>query len=107
MHPDAAQWLVNNRTIYGVAIDTASIDYGQSNTFLAHRIMTKNNIFFVENLNTKPLNSIDLDHPVLLSVSPLKITTGSGSPVRPILILSEAATNNKILRTQNSVKSDL
>lgn len=106
MHPDAAQWLVNSRTIHGVAIDTASIDYGQSSTFLAHRIMTKNNIFFVENLNTKPLNSIDLARPVLLSVSPLKITTGSGSPVRPILILS-GAFNNEILSPQNSAKSDL
>jgi len=68
--------------------------------------MTKNNIFFVENLNTKPLTSIDLARPVLLSVSPLKITTGSGSPVRPILILS-GAFNNEILSPQNSAKSDL
>ena len=30
LHPDAARWLVDNRPVKAVGIDTASIDYGQS-----------------------------------------------------------------------------
>ena len=33
LHPDAARWLVANRPIRAIGIDTASIDYGQSTLF--------------------------------------------------------------------------
>ena len=33
LHPDAARWLVANRPIKAIGIDTASIDYGQSTLF--------------------------------------------------------------------------
>lgn len=105
MHPNAAEWLVNNRKIHGVAIDTASIDYGQSKSFQSHRIMTKNNIFFVENLNTRKLDQIDLVNQPFLSVSPLKIESGSGSPVRPILINN--LQNGGSLKIHKHAKSDL
>ena len=36
LHPDAAKWLVANRTIRAVGIDTASIDYGQSALYQTH-----------------------------------------------------------------------
>ena len=32
LHPDAAAWLIANRSIAAIGIDTASIDYGQSTT---------------------------------------------------------------------------
>ena len=82
---NAAQWLVENRQVHGVAIDTASIDFGQSKLFRAHRILAKSNVFIVENVNTKDLDVTEIARPFLI-VSPLKITTGSGSPVRPILL---------------------
>jgi kynurenine formamidase len=37
LHPDAAVWLIANRAIAAIGIDTASIDYGQSTTFGSHR----------------------------------------------------------------------
>lgn len=85
MSPAAAQWLVDERVVHGVAIDTASIDYGQSKQFLVHRIFAKKNIYNVENVNTKNLDLLESDRPFLI-VTPLKISTGSGSPVRPILL---------------------
>src|SRR5688572_9917245 len=39
LHPDAATWLVNNRKVGAVGIDTASVDYGQSTAFETHRIL--------------------------------------------------------------------
>ena len=39
LHPDAAAWLIANRSIAAVGIDTASIDYGQSTLFETHRAL--------------------------------------------------------------------
>jgi kynurenine formamidase len=44
LHPDAARWLVAERTIKAIGLDTASIDYGQSSLFESHRILFERNI---------------------------------------------------------------
>ena len=44
LHPDAARWLVAERNIKAVGLDTASIDYGQSTLFETHRILFEKNI---------------------------------------------------------------
>jgi len=88
LHPDAAQWLVDNRNVHGLGIDTASIDYGQSKAYKSHRILFAENIFVLENLNTNPLVSSDLSAFKLpyIVINPLKITAGSGSPIRPLMV---------------------
>lgn len=43
IHPDAAQWLVDNRNISAAGIDTPSIDYGQSDDFKTHQILYEQN----------------------------------------------------------------
>jgi len=88
LHPDAAQWLVDNRNVHGLGIDTPSIDYGQTKMYKSHRILYAKNIFVLENLNTNPLvstNPSTFKRPYIL-INPLKITAGSGSPVRPLLV---------------------
>ncbi len=39
LHPDAAQWLVKNRSIKAIGLDTASIDFGQSTKFENHQTL--------------------------------------------------------------------
>jgi len=82
---DGAEWLAKHGGIHGVGIDTASLDYGQSKDFMAHRTLLKNRIFIMEYLNTDGLESFPLVNPYLI-VTPLKITGGSGSPVRALLL---------------------
>ncbi|MYA09903.1 MAG: cyclase family protein [Gemmatimonadetes bacterium] len=48
--PEAAQWLVDNRNVAAVGLDTPSIDYGQSTDFRAHVILYSANIVGFENL---------------------------------------------------------
>jgi len=62
-----------------------SIDYGQAKRLTVHHILADKNIFLMENVNTNELNSTLLFHPLLV-VSPLKISAGSVSPVRPLLL---------------------
>lgn len=84
LHPDAARWLVENRSIDAVGIDTASIDRGHSTLFESHRILTDRNIPAFENLaNLDRLPAVG----ALVVALPMKIGGGSGGPLRAIAIL--------------------
>lgn len=75
----AARWLVTERTIDAVGIDTPSIDYGQSVTFDTHRILFAANIPAFENVA-----NLDRMPPTgaYVVALPMKIEGGSGGPLR-------------------------
>jgi len=79
LHPDAARWLVENRSIHAIGLDTPSIDFGQSTGFKAHRILMEQNIPVFENvanLDQLPAKGFEVIAP------PMKISGGSGGPLR-------------------------
>jgi kynurenine formamidase len=79
----AAQLLVK-RGVYGVGIDTASNDHGQSKTFETHRILAAENIYGIENVaNLERLPATG----ATLIVAPIKIENGTGGPARIVAIL--------------------
>jgi kynurenine formamidase len=82
--PAAATWLVANRAIHAVGIDTASIDYGQSTTYESHRILYDANIPGLENLNA--LDTLPPTGAFIVAL-PMKIRGGSGAPLRAIAIV--------------------
>ena len=47
---EAMEFLVTHRGIRGVGIDTASIDPGQSSDFQAHQILSRANLYAIENI---------------------------------------------------------
>jgi len=81
---EAAQWLIQNRKIKAVGIDTASIDFGASQTFDTHvALMTQNvpafeNVANLEKIPAKGANIIAL---------PMKIKGGSGAPLRIVAFI--------------------
>lgn len=79
LHPEAAKWLVENRKIRAVGIDTASIDYGQSTLFASHVALMTNNIPAFENVANMDKLPAKGFHIVAL---PMKIKGGSGAPLR-------------------------
>ncbi len=82
--PEAAKWLVENRNIHAIGIDTPSIDYGQSNDFKSHISLLSKNIPAFENLT----NLDKLPNKGFKVVAlPMKIKGGSGGPLRIIAIL--------------------
>ena len=84
--PELATWLVQNRKIKAVGLDTPSIDYGQSKLFESHRILYKENILGFENLaNLGQLPAIG-SYVIAL---PMKIKGGSGGPLRAVAFLPE------------------
>lgn len=77
--PEAAQWLVDNRRIAAVGIDTASIDAGQSQDFRAHVIFYSESVPGFENIANLELLPAVGSYVVAL---PMKIEGGSGGPLR-------------------------
>jgi kynurenine formamidase len=84
LHPEAARWLVANRSVKAVGLDTPSIDYGQSTLFESHRALFERDIPAFENLaNLERLPAKDF-HVIAL---PMKIKGGSGGPLRVVAIV--------------------
>jgi kynurenine formamidase len=84
LHPDAARWLVEHRSINAIGLDTPSIDYGQSTGFRSHRILMEQNIPVFENVaNLEQLPEMGFKVIAL----PMKIKGGSGGPLRIIAVV--------------------
>ncbi|XP_033647469.1 isatin hydrolase-like [Asterias rubens] len=82
--PEAASWLVSNRQISGIGIDTPSVDYGQSLDFLAHRNLLAANVYGMENVaNLDKLPTTG----ARVHALPMKIRGGSGAPLRIFAML--------------------
>lgn len=81
LHPDAAAWLLANRSVKAVGIDTPSIDYGQSQNFRTHQILFEENIPALENVAN--LDQLPVQGAIVIAL-PMKIDGGSGAPVRII-----------------------
>jgi kynurenine formamidase len=87
LHPDAARWLVENRRIDALGIDTPSIDYGQSTGFESHRILYDRNIPAFENVAA--LDRLPATGAYVIAL-PMKIGGGSGGPARIVGVVPRA-----------------
>lgn len=84
LHQDAAAWLVRERRVKAVGIDTASIDYGQSTRFETHVELLSHNVPVFENLadlNELPAHGFDV------TALPMKIAGGTGGPLRIVAVV--------------------
>ena len=82
--PEAAEWIVKNHKIKAIGIDTASIDYGQSQTFGSHVVLMSENIPAFENVAN--LDKIPVKGANVIAL-PMKIKGGSGAPLRIIALI--------------------
>ncbi|OMP31425.1 cyclase [Mangrovimonas sp. DI 80] len=85
LSPEAAEWLLTNRNIHAIGIDTPSIDYGQSQYFKSHVILLSKNIPAFENLTN--LNLLPAQGFEIIAL-PMKIKGGSGAPLRIVALLN-------------------
>lgn len=76
---DLARFLVEQRKVGAVGLDTASLDYGQSKDFIAHRILLGANIPGFENVAN--LDQLPAKGAMVVAL-PVKIRGGSGGPLR-------------------------
>ncbi|HUF03949.1 MAG TPA: cyclase family protein [Aridibacter sp.] len=81
LDPAATKWLVENRTINAIGIDTASIDRGKSELFESHVALMTNDIPAFENVAN--LDKLP-EKGFRIIALPMKIKGGSGAPLRII-----------------------
>jgi kynurenine formamidase len=77
--PALSEWLVKNRNIKAVGLDTASVDFGQSKAFKTHQILYAENICGFENVAN--LDQLPATGAFVVAL-PMKIKDGSGAPLR-------------------------
>jgi kynurenine formamidase len=81
---DAARLLVSERRVAALGVDTASIDYGQSQDFMVHQIANGANVPGFENVAN--LERVPPRGALVIAL-PMKIAGGSGGPLRIIAAL--------------------
>jgi kynurenine formamidase len=81
VHPDLAAWLIKNRKIKALGIDTPSVDYGQSKDFKTHQILYAENILGFENIAN--MDKLPATGAYIIAL-PMKIKSGTGGPLRII-----------------------
>jgi kynurenine formamidase len=81
---EAAEFLVKQRSLVGLGIDTASIDYGQSKDFIVHRVLYGAGLYGLENVAN--LEKVPAKGATLIAL-PMKIKGGTGGPARIVAIL--------------------
>lgn len=82
---DAVRWLIEERKIRAIGVDTASIDPGVSKDFPVHRLAGAANVIGLENLtNVDRLPAVG----AWIVALPMKIAEGSGAPARVIALVS-------------------
>ena len=88
IHPEAARWIVDQRNVAAVGIDTPSIDYGQSSGFEAHVSIYGSNITGFENVAN--LHEVPETGAFVVAL-PMKVTGGSGGPLRIVAFVPSAS----------------
>ena len=86
LSPELAQFLVDERNMSAVGLDTPSIDYGQSTDFISHRILFAENIPGFENVAN--LDALPPTGAFIIAL-PMKIKGGSGGPLRIVAYVPE------------------
>ena len=82
--PESAQFLVKERNITGIGLDTPSIDYGKSTDFKVHQILFAADKLAIENIaNLDKLPATG----AMLYAMPMLIKDGTGSPARVFAML--------------------
>ncbi len=85
---EAAKFLLEQRVVKAIAIDTLSIDYGPSKDFAVHHAVNGAGRYAIENvaqLGKLPRRDF------FVFVTPIKIETGSGGPARVFAIVKNTA----------------
>jgi kynurenine formamidase len=81
---EAARWLVDERKVAAIGVDTASIDHGPAQDFPVHQVVAAANVPGLENLTG--LDALPATGAWVIAL-PMKIGGGSGGPLRAIALV--------------------
>jgi kynurenine formamidase len=82
--PESVEFLLDERNITGIGLDTPSIDHGQSKDFKVHQILFSHNKLALENVAN--LDKLPETGAILYAI-PMLIKGGTGAPARIFAVL--------------------
>jgi len=82
--PESVKFLIEERDVTGIAIDTPSIDYGKSKEFKVHQVLCGADKLALENIAN--LDKLPASG-AMLYVIPMPIKGGTGAPARVFAII--------------------
>jgi len=82
--PEAVRWLLSERKVSAIGLDTASIDPGNSSDFPVHQLVGEANVPGLENLAR--LGEVPATGAWIVAL-PMKIVGGSGAPARVVALV--------------------
>jgi kynurenine formamidase len=82
---EGARFLVEERGVGALGVDTASTDYGRSTDFEVHRIAAPKGVAGLENLTN--LDQLPARGALVIAL-PMKIEGGSGGPLRAVALVA-------------------
>ncbi|MFX6066952.1 cyclase family protein, partial [Acinetobacter baumannii] len=81
---EAADYLINQRHVAGLGIDTLSADPGTDDQYATHKIALGKDKYLLENLDN--IEALPARGATLIT-APLRVENGTGSPARIFAIL--------------------
>lgn len=81
---EAAEFLVEQRGVVGLGIDTMSVDIGATDAYPVHLFTSKQNIYHLENVAN--LGQVPAAGATVI-VAPIKLENGSGGPARVLALV--------------------
>lgn len=81
---ESIEFLIKERGIVGIGVETLSIDPGNSDKFEVHKILFSSNKYAIENMTN--IKFLPVKNFTIIAI-PLRINTGSGSPVTVIALI--------------------
>lgn len=100
----AARWLVEERAIVGLGIDTPSTDRGQSREFLTHRVLGAANVWGVENL-ARTASLPPRGFQVFAMVH--RLQGGSGGPARVLAVVEDRLRAYRVVSSGSILTSSI
>lgn len=84
IHPDAAEWLMKERRVAGLAVDTLSLDHGPSKDFKTHAAWLPSGRWGIENI--ADLDKVPASGATLVVGAP-KVKDATGGPSRVFALI--------------------
>jgi len=82
----AVQFLIEKRGVYGLGIDTLSVDVGMSSDYPVHAYTSKHNVYHLENATNLGPDQVPAEGATVV-VGAAKLEGGSGGPVRILALV--------------------
>lgn len=102
--PSAAQWLVSKRNVYGVGVETLSVDYGPSKKFGTHFALYDKNIYGLENVGS--LDQLPV-YGATVHVIPMKLGGACGAPTRIVATFPVVIYGSEVAKPTKSTEETL